>query len=65
MAKNPILEEVWRAREKFAAECDYDIHKMFERMREMTKQWKGRVVGEEEVLGKRRVAKRPQRGIRT
>jgi len=57
MRKNPILEEVWKAREEFAAECDYDIHKMFEKMREITKQWKGRVVGEEEVLGKRTRAK--------
>lgn len=57
MKKNPILEEVWKAREDFAAECDYDIHKMFEKMREITKQWKGKVVGEEEVLGKRRSAR--------
>jgi len=64
MRKDPILEEVWRARDKFAAECDYDPHKMFERMREITRQWKGRVVGEKEVLGKPRVPKRPQRGVR-
>ncbi|MBM4030731.1 MAG: hypothetical protein FJ291_02995 [Planctomycetes bacterium] len=65
MRKDPILEEVWRAREKFAAECDYDLHKMFEKYREITRQWKGKVVGEEEVLGKRRVAKRPLRRTRT
>jgi hypothetical protein len=51
MRRDPILEEVWKAREDLAAGCDYDVHKMFERMREITKQWKGRVVGEEEVLG--------------
>jgi ribosomal protein S6 len=63
--KDPILEEVWRARDQFAAECDYDMHKMFERMREITRQWKGKVVGEEKVLGKRRLAKRTRQGART
>jgi len=57
MRRDPILEEVWRARDKFAAECGYDLHKMFERYREITKHWKGKVVGEEEVLGKPKGAK--------
>lgn len=65
MRKNPILEEVWRAREKFAAECDYDLHKMFERMREITKRWKGKVVGEEELLRKPRVARPSSGGTHT
>jgi len=61
MWKDPIVEEVRKAAEKFAAECDYDPHKMFERYREIAKQWKGKVVGEEEVLGKRRRASRASR----
>ena len=57
MLKDPIVEEVRKAGEEFAAECDYDMHKMFQKMREITKQWKGKVAGEEEVLGKRPRAK--------
>ncbi len=64
MRKDPIVEEVRRAREKFAAECDYDPHKMFERMREITKQWKGRVVGEKELRRQRRPAKSSSRKAR-
>jgi len=64
--KNPILENVRRARDKFAAACDRDIHRISERMREITKQWKGKVVGEEEeVLGKGRAAARSRQGTRT
>jgi len=33
--KNEILEEVWRARDKIFAECDYDLKKLVTRMRSL------------------------------
>lgn len=34
MNKNPILEEIWRAREEIARESNHDIHAMAEAARE-------------------------------
>jgi hypothetical protein len=28
-----VLEEIWAAKDKIAAECDYDVDKLFERAR--------------------------------
>ncbi len=36
MKYNEILEEIYRIREEHARECGYDIHKMFEQLREDT-----------------------------
>ena len=33
---NEILEEIYRFREEHARECGYDIHKIFEQLREGT-----------------------------
>ena len=40
MKTNEILDEIHRVREEIARECDYDIHKLFERMRQRTEQLK-------------------------
>jgi len=36
MKYNEILDEIHRIREEHARECGYDIHKMFEQLRENT-----------------------------
>ncbi|MCX6902834.1 MAG: hypothetical protein NTW03_05035 [Verrucomicrobia bacterium] len=40
MKYNEILEEIYRLREEHARECGYDIHKMFEQLREGTERLK-------------------------
>ena len=42
MWKDPVVEEVRAIREQIAAECDYDLHKLFEMQREIARKWKGR-----------------------
>jgi len=44
MWKDPIVEEVRKARQEIAAECDYDFKKMLQRERNILKNWKGKVV---------------------
>lgn len=34
MNDNDLLQEIHRVREKVARECDYDVHKIGERMRQ-------------------------------
>jgi len=34
MTDNDLLQEIHRVREKVARECDYDVHKIDERMRQ-------------------------------
>ncbi len=34
MTDNDLLQEIRRVREKVAQECDYDVHKIGERMRQ-------------------------------
>ena len=57
MWKDPIVEEVRKARQEIAAECDYDLHKMIERGREFLKHWKGKVVTKAELDARRAAAK--------
>ena len=45
MWNDPIVAEVRAVRERIAAECDYDLHRMFERQREIVRRWEGKVVG--------------------
>ena len=40
MKSNEILDEIHRVREEIARECDYDVHKLFERMRQRTEKLK-------------------------
>jgi len=40
MKYNEILDEIYRIREERARECGYDIHKMFEQLREDTERLK-------------------------
>ena len=40
MKTNEILDEIHRVREAIARECDYDVHKLFERMRQRTEKLK-------------------------
>ncbi len=40
MKTNEILDEIHRVREQIARECDYDVHKLFERMRQRTEKLK-------------------------
>lgn len=49
MWKDPIVEETREAREKLAAEAGFDLHEMFNRYREVQKNWKGKVVGKSQL----------------
>jgi len=49
MPTDPIVEEVRKAREKIAAECDYDIHRILQRGYEIMEGWPGRVVTKEDL----------------
>jgi len=40
MKENEILSEIHRVREEIARECGYDIHKMFDQIRERTEKLK-------------------------
>lgn len=42
--KDLVLQEVWRAKETFAAERDYDLRKLFEELREKQRASGHRVV---------------------
>jgi len=55
---DPIVEEVHRIREKLAAECGYDMHKMMERDREFLKKWKGKVVTKKDLQRERSQARK-------
>ena len=43
MCKDPVVEEVRAARQRIAAECDYDLHKMLERGHAVVKRWQGKI----------------------
>ena len=60
MSRDPIVEEVRIAREKIAAECDYDVHKICNRGCEILKDWKGKVVTQEEWFRSRGKRKPPK-----
>ena len=60
MWKDPIVEEVRKAREDLLAECHYDLAKLMRRSRRFLKGWKGKVVTKAE-LDKRRSAARARR----
>lgn len=44
MTDNDLLQEIHRVREKMALECDYDVHKIAERMREREREEQARGV---------------------
>lgn len=44
MMKNPILEELWNVKDEIARECDYDLDKLYERLRQMQDDGKHKVV---------------------
>ena len=54
MTDNDLLQEIHRVREKLARECDYDVHKIGERMRQRER--------EEKARGVRYVSFAPPRG---
>lgn len=64
MFKDPIVEEVRRAREEIFAECGYDLHKLLERDRQILKDWPGKVVTKEELLRDRQARKQKDQGDR-
>jgi len=60
MWKDPIVEEVRAIREKLAAECGYDLHKMLERDREVLKHWQGKIARREELLKSKSPPEQPR-----
>ena len=57
MTDNDLIQEIHRVREKMARECDYDVHKIGERMRQCER--------EEMASGVRYVSFVKQRGTET
>jgi hypothetical protein len=62
MALDPIIADIRAVRERIAAECDYDFHKMCQRGEETLRQWKGRVMTEEELRRQRNSHAHPNKG---
>jgi hypothetical protein len=54
---NEILDEIRRVRDEMARECDYDIHKLSQRIREGTEKLKAE--GWKVVTPKPRVRRKP------
>ncbi len=42
--KNPIIEELWRAKDEIARECGNDLNKLADRLRKRQKESKHKVV---------------------
>ena len=42
--KNPILEELWKVKDEIARECDYDLNKLADHLRQKQKEGKNKVV---------------------
>ena len=59
MFKDPIVEEVRRAREELARECGYDLHKIMEKCQKTVQNWKGKKVTKEELIrGRKHTARK-------
>ncbi len=54
MVRDPIVEEIRKAREKIAAECNYDMHSILQRGHDIMKGWPGKVTTKEELDRDRR-----------
>jgi len=50
MCTDPIVKAVRDARERIAAECGYDLHKMLRRQQEVMRRWKGKVADAEDLV---------------
>ena len=59
MREDPIVAEVRAIRERIFAECDYDLHKLIERGRDILKTWPGKVVTKEQLQKERRESESP------
>jgi hypothetical protein len=51
---DPIVEEVRSAREKIWKECNYDLNKLFEFLKEKEKLHNQRVITKKEIKNKRK-----------
>ena len=49
MLQDPIVTEIRAIREKIAADCEHDLHKIYLRGMDAMRRWQGRVVTEEEL----------------
>ena len=54
MVRDPIVEEIRKAREKIAAECNYDMHNILQRGHDILEGWPGKVTTKEELDRDRR-----------
>jgi hypothetical protein len=64
MFKDPIVEEVRAAREKIAAECNYEVDKLMEHEKEFFERYKNqfKIVSKEELDRLHQHHPQPQRG---
>jgi hypothetical protein len=53
--KNEILLEVWRNRDKFSKECNYNIDLMVEKLKRMERGFKNPLVDRTKKMSNRRV----------
>ena len=60
MTDDPIVAEVREARAKLMAECDYDLDKLFVRIKELERQHPERLVTREQLDARRGRAGSPQ-----
>ena len=42
--KNPILEKLWKVKDEIARECDYDLNKLADHLRQRQKEGKRKIV---------------------
>ena len=42
--KNPIIEELWKIKDEIARECDYDLNKLADLLRQRQKEGKHKIV---------------------
>jgi len=49
MCNDPIVRNVRDARERIAAECGYDLHKMLDRQQEVMRRWRGKIANTKDL----------------
>ena len=63
--KDPIVQEVRQIREKLAAECGFDLHRIALRQKRVLEQWKGKKVSYDELISERRSVSKVAEGRAT
>jgi hypothetical protein len=62
MLLDPIVAEIRAVRERIAAECDFDFHKICLHAEKTLQNWPGKIVTKEELDRDRAHSRPPERG---